>query len=64
MLPESSRKLAEEILNKKGIPNVFKLYPGTEHGFAVRGNENDENIKNAKQSAFEESVKFFKMYLN
>jgi len=57
--PEPSRKQAEEILKNRGIKASFHFYPGTVHGFAVRGNEHDERVVAAKKSAFEEAVKIF-----
>jgi carboxymethylenebutenolidase len=56
--PQDARKSAQEILEKKGVKNVFKDYPGTEHGFAVRGDEKSEHVKKAKIAALEEAIKF------
>lgn len=56
--PTEARKGAQEVLEKKGIKNVFKDYPGTEHGFAVRGEEKSEESKNAKLAALDETIKF------
>lgn len=38
------------------------LYEGCAHGFAVRGDISDPKVKQAKESAFEESIKWLKKY--
>jgi len=62
-LPEASRKQSEEILKRRGMKTEFHFYPGTVHGFATRGNEEDAKVVAAKKSAFEEAAKFFKAQL-
>jgi len=57
------RNQAEEILNKKGIPNKFVDYKGMIHGFAIRGDSKAENIASAARDALNQSVSFFKQYL-
>jgi len=63
--PKASLEASKEILEKKGIPNVFEFYPGTVHGFAVRGPD-DANpvVQKAAQDAKDAAVAFFKKYLN
>jgi len=57
------RKQAEEILNKKGVPNKFVDYKGMIHGFAIRGDSKVENIASSAKDALQQSVSFFKQYL-
>lgn len=58
---------AEAICKEKeasgGPTAAFHLFPGTEHGFAVRGNDADPAVKTARESAFAEAVDFFKTHL-
>jgi dienelactone hydrolase len=39
------------------------LYPGTQHGFAVRGDEKDSTVQAAKKAALDEGIAFFKKQL-
>jgi len=57
---DADRIKTEEILKPTGKA-LFHLYPGTEHGFAVRAGE--EKPKEAKQEALKEAIKFFKANL-
>jgi dienelactone hydrolase len=41
----------------------FRRYPGTYHGFAIRGDERNEVVENAKGAALDEAIDFFKMAL-
>eukprot|EP01112_Ceratiomyxa_fruticulosa_P011436 TRINITY_DN309_c0_g1_i3.p1 TRINITY_DN309_c0_g1~~TRINITY_DN309_c0_g1_i3.p1 ORF type:complete len:253 (-),score=46.48 TRINITY_DN309_c0_g1_i3:551-1309(-) len=51
------RKTAQEVLEKNGVPNKFVDFPGTMHGFAVRGSDSD---KESREKAKDEVVKFFR----
>jgi len=61
--PEQSREATKKILKDRGMKADFKFYPGTTHGFAVRGNEKDEKVQAAKTQALKEAVEFFKVEL-
>jgi len=61
--PVPAQKQTEEILQKRGIPTVFKFYPGTVHGFAVRGDESEPQVFKAKVDALEQTVNFFRKHL-
>jgi dienelactone hydrolase len=52
-----------EILEKHGQSFSMHHFPGTQHGFAARGNENDEVARKARDDAFDLAVEFFKKYL-
>lgn len=59
MTKEQAQSVSE-IMQKKGDKFGAKLYPGVTHGFAVRGNENDEHVKKQRVEAFGDAVAFFK----
>jgi len=71
VLPEKDHQIKEkqiaiirEIMQKKeAFLSSVKDYPGMIHGFAVRGNENDETVKKARVDAFESALAFFKQAL-
>lgn len=64
---EKLRTKVEEICKRKesagGPPASFHLYPGVEHGFAVRGNAEDPVVRKAREDAFSKASNFFKTYL-
>lgn len=62
--PEADRVATQEILQKRGMKATFKLYPGTEHGFAVRGDDKNPVVREASHSALDEAIKFFKEELS
>lgn len=41
----------------------FILYPGTQHGFAVRGSKADPAVNAARQDALQQGIGFFKQHL-
>lgn len=55
----------KDILTAKvaAFPTEFHEYPGTSHGFAVRGNNEDEVVRTARQAAFEATATFFRKHL-
>jgi len=61
--PRDKRQLSEEILGKKHDQvSKFVLYPGTEHGFLVRGNAKEPHIKQAAEDAAAQVVLFLLKY--
>jgi len=59
---DEQRTQSEDILKKrKDIKSIFKVYPGTEHGFAVRPKEHETK---QRIEALEETINFFKNELN
>ena len=58
--PQDARKATQEILEKRGMKATFKDYPGTEHGFAIRGDESNEVVYKAKIDALTSDIEFFK----
>eukprot|EP00026_Physarum_polycephalum_P012877 Phypoly_transcript_13222.p1 GENE.Phypoly_transcript_13222~~Phypoly_transcript_13222.p1 ORF type:complete len:251 (+),score=49.99 Phypoly_transcript_13222:304-1056(+) len=61
---DDQRKQTEEILEKKKpLYSKVKVYPGTQHGFAVRGNPEYLPEAQAAQDAKQEAAAFFKTIL-
>jgi dienelactone hydrolase len=50
--------------SQPAIPHVIKYYPGQMHGFAVRGDENNEEVRKARKDAFQISLSFFQNILH
>lgn len=63
IFPTEKRHRSEEILKEVGQPYQINLYAGVEHGFAVRGDLNNQVARFAKESAFLQAVQFFEEYL-
>ena len=62
--PDAERLKAEAALSqRKDAAFVFKFYPGTFHGFAVRGDDKVEAIQQAKQQALTDAIEFFNQQL-
>jgi len=63
IFPKETALQAKELLEKKPQPHKLKIYPGTQHGFAVRGITTDEATKINSDDAAAEVVQFFNTYL-
>jgi len=63
--PIESQKQADEILGGGKYKPGFeqKYWPGTTHGFAVRGDLSKPEVKVAKEGAFKATVEFFIKHL-
>ena len=61
VFPPSAVAATKEILGKKSasIASEFHSWPGTVHGFAVRGNEQDPVVAKARGEALERTAAFF-----
>ncbi|KAJ5814687.1 hypothetical protein N7474_006464 [Penicillium riverlandense] len=57
------RHKSEDILIKGGRPWQLNLFGGVSHGFAVRGDPNDQKQKYAKEQAFCQAVGWFNQHL-
>jgi len=58
--PKKAREQAEAYLTKKNPQDyIFKFYPGTYHGFAIRGDSRVKSIEQAKEDALQQTVQFF-----
>jgi len=57
------RHRSEELLPKTGQPWQINLYSGVEHGFAVRGDVSNKEVKFAKEAAFTQAVVWFDTHL-
>lgn len=59
------RKQSEEILAKSvELESTFKIYEGTEHGFASRGDEKNEKVQKASIEAMNDMKAFFIKHLD
>lgn len=54
--------LGKENGQRRSVVDV-KWYPGTQHGFAIRGWRSDPVVAKARQEAFEQAAKFLEQYL-
>lgn len=43
--------------------STFILYPGTQHGFAVRGNKQVPAVNAAREDALKQGIRFFGQHL-
>ncbi|RYG63456.1 hypothetical protein EON64_15910 [archaeon] len=53
-------KEIEDTLQRQGGVHAVKFYAGMQHGFAVRGSEEDEEVCSARKDAFMTAAAFFK----
>ena len=61
VFPPATRAAAEAALRGRAAgPARFVIYPGTQHGFAARGNEGNEAERKAMDAAFADAVAFLK----
>lgn len=56
------RHKTEEILNKNNQSYQINLYQGVSHGYSIRGDVTDPNVKYAKENTFEAEIEWFKRY--
>lgn len=62
---DKAREQALEIIEKEKLADRMRLkyFPGTFHGFAIRGDDKVEVIKKAKEEAYHEAAQWFKGHL-
>ncbi|KAI1107136.1 alpha/beta-hydrolase [Jackrogersella minutella] len=60
MFPDEVRETGENIMSKENVEHEVQVYPGVPHGFAVIGDYDDANIKDAQVTAFEQMLKWVK----
>lgn len=53
----------EKLLLAAGVPTEFRRYPGTTHGFAVRGSDSDPVVVTARDDALHAAAAFFAKHL-
>lgn len=68
--PEKDPKFTEELkafavleIPKRGVPFDYQYFPGLEHGFAVRGNRQDEDETKGLERAMRAAVSWFREWL-
>eukprot|EP01118_Nematostelium_gracile_P019645 TRINITY_DN9178_c0_g1_i1.p1 TRINITY_DN9178_c0_g1~~TRINITY_DN9178_c0_g1_i1.p1 ORF type:complete len:263 (-),score=79.05 TRINITY_DN9178_c0_g1_i1:4-732(-) len=57
--PQEKQQESKKILEEINIPSTFIFYPGTTHGFAVRGNRNEPSTSAAMEKSVDDMVEFF-----
>ncbi|KAJ3098479.1 hypothetical protein HDU97_003978 [Phlyctochytrium planicorne] len=62
-LTKSQLKAIENVGKKDGKNITVKVFPDTMHGFAIRGNEDEEATRKARDEATEDTIAFFKKHL-
>ncbi|KAI1389772.1 alpha/beta-hydrolase [Hypoxylon trugodes] len=60
MFPDDVRETGENIMSRANLEHEVQVYPGVPHGFAVIGDYDDANIKNAQVTAYEQLLKWIK----
>lgn len=63
IFPAPKRHESEGVLSKIGQPYQISLFSGVEHGFAVRADVSNPDLRFAKESAFYQAVAWFNQYL-
>jgi dienelactone hydrolase len=63
IFPPEKRAKTEEILAKTGVPYESRVFGGTQHGFAVRGDLTNPKHKYAKEAAFTQATLWFDEFL-
>jgi len=63
IFPAEKRRETEDILKDMSIPYQITLYSGVEHGFAVRGDMSNKEVKYGKEAAFIQAVAWFDEFL-
>lgn len=61
--PEQVAETKATLAKKPDLPVEYHEYPGTVHGFAVRGSDADERVVAARADALEKAAAFFKRVL-
>ena len=63
IFPVEQRHKSEEILRTTNVPWQINLFSGVEHGFAVRGDLNNPEVKFAQNGAFNQALAWFDQHL-
>ena len=57
---EAALVAAAQAVTSRGLEVEVRKWPGTSHGFAVRGGDDDPKVATARREAFEAAVEFFR----
>ncbi|OTB16634.1 hypothetical protein K445DRAFT_58928 [Daldinia sp. EC12] len=60
LFPDEVRETGENIMSTENVEHEVQVYPGVPHGFAVIGDYDDANIKDAQITAFEQMLRWLK----
>jgi dienelactone hydrolase len=63
ILPKEKRRETEDVLVEAGAKWMCTVYGGTEHGFSVRGDLREKEMRIAKEKAFRGAVEWFRDWL-
>jgi dienelactone hydrolase len=63
LFPSEKRQETETILKGSNFPWQMNLYSGVQHGFAVRGDDDDPVARYAMSNAFLQALEWFKEHL-
>ncbi|RWA08518.1 hypothetical protein EKO27_g6586 [Xylaria grammica] len=58
VFPDEVRIAGEEAMSKGNLEHEVQVYPGVPHGFAVVGEYDDNNIKEAQVTAYDQMLKW------
>ncbi|OIW31587.1 alpha/beta-hydrolase [Coniochaeta ligniaria NRRL 30616] len=60
LFPDEVRTAGEDYMSKNNVEHEVSVYPGVPHGFAVVGEYDDDHIKLAQITAYEQMLKWLK----
>ncbi|SPN97417.1 uncharacterized protein DNG_00931 [Cephalotrichum gorgonifer] len=60
LFPDDVRTLGEDAMASANLEHEVKVYPGVPHGFAVVGQYDDEGIKEAQETAYDQMLRWVK----
>jgi dienelactone hydrolase len=63
LFSSEKRQETETILKESNFPWQMNLYSGVQHGFAVRGDDDDPVARYAMNNAFLQALEWFKEHL-
>ncbi|KAJ3100892.1 hypothetical protein HDU96_010191 [Phlyctochytrium bullatum] len=63
IMPMREMKIVQEIVARDKKDVIVKIFPRTLHGFAIRGNEGEEETRKARDESLNDTVQFFRKHL-
>ncbi|KUI59623.1 Protein AIM2 [Cytospora mali] len=60
LFPDDVRTAGEDYMSKSNVEHEVQVYPGVPHGFAVVGDYEDDTIRTAQSTAYEQMLKWLK----
>ncbi|KAH6899835.1 Alpha/Beta hydrolase protein [Thelonectria olida] len=62
LFPDKVRKVGEDSMSSVNLEHEVQVYPGVPHGFAVVGEYQDESIRDAQVTAYEQMLAWIQAY--